>query len=45
MEEVVAYIGLDWGDQRHSVHLRAGGGKVEHVELEQKPGVLHDCVA
>ena len=45
VDTVVAYIGLDWGDARHSVHLQPAGGAVEHVELEQKPAVLHDWVA
>lgn len=45
-QELVAYIGLDWGDQRHAVHLQAAdGGTVERGELEQKPDVLHAWVA
>jgi transposase len=36
---------LDWGDERHSVHLQAADGMVEHVVLEQKPDVLHGWVA
>ena len=45
-QENAVYIGVDWGDERHSVHLQAeGGGKIEHFELEQKPDVLHDWVA
>jgi transposase len=44
--DLVACIGLDWGDQRHAVHLQpADGGKVERLELEQKPDVLHAWVA
>ncbi len=44
--ELVACIGLDWGDERHAVHLQAAeGGPVERVELEQKPDVLHAWVA
>ena len=43
--DTVAYIGLDWGDERHSVHLQTPEGAIEHVELEQKPAVLHDWVA
>ena len=43
--DIVAYIGLDWGDARHSVHLQTPEGAIEHVELEQKPAVLHDWVA
>lgn len=45
MEEIVAYIGVDWGDKRHSVHLQAAGGTIEHAELEQQPDVLHAWVA
>jgi transposase len=45
METLVAYIGLDWADERHSVHLQAVTGTVEHGELEQKPAVLHEWVA
>ena len=45
-QELVAYIGLDWGDQRHAVHIQtAEGGTVERVELEQRPEVLHAWVA
>jgi transposase len=43
--DVVAYIGLDWADERHSVHLQAADGRIEHLELEQKPAVLHEWVA
>ena len=45
MNEIVAYIGVDWGDERHSVHLQAVGGAIEHCELEQKPDVLHNWLA
>ena len=45
MEEIVAYIGVDWGDKRHSVHLQPAGGTIEHAELEQQPDVLHAWVA
>ena len=42
-QEIAVYIGLDWGDEWHSVHLQAEGGtQIEHFELEQKPDVLHD---
>ena len=44
MADMVAYIGLDWGDERHSVHLQTANGTLEHVELEQKPDVLHAWV-
>ena len=45
MADIVAYIGLDWGDERHSVHLQTPQGRIEHIELEQKPDVLHAWVA
>lgn len=45
-QNVAAYIGLDWGDQRHAVQLQpAGGGPIEPFELEQRPEVLHAWVA
>jgi Transposase len=45
LDTIVAAIGLDWADERHSVHLQSAGGAIEHVELEQKPAVLHEWVA
>jgi transposase len=45
LDTVVAYIGLDWADERHSVHLQTAEGTLEHRELEQKPAVLHEWVA
>jgi len=45
MEPCVAYLGLDWADERHSVHLQTADGVIEHRELEQKPAVLHEWVA
>ncbi len=45
MNTIVAYIGLDWADARHSVHLQTAEGRIEHRELEQKPAVLHEWVA
>ena len=45
-QELAAYIGLDWGDQRHAVQIQAAaGGPVEQLELEQRPHVLHGWVA
>ncbi len=45
-QELAAYVGLDWGDQRHAVQLQpAAGGPVEQLELEQRPHVLHGWVA
>jgi transposase len=45
LEQMVAYIGLDWADERHSVHLQPAEGVIEHRELEQQPAVLHEWVA
>jgi transposase len=45
VDTIVAFIGLDWADERHSVHLQTTEGTLEHVELEQKPAVLHEWVA
>lgn len=45
MEICVAYIGLDWADERHSVHLQTADGTIEHFALEQTPAVLHEWVA
>jgi transposase len=45
LTNVVAYIGLDWADERHAVHLQPADGKIEQFELEQKPTVLHEWVA
>jgi len=33
--EFAAFVGIDWGDQKHAVCLRAKGVEVEH-ELSQK---------
>ena len=45
-DDVVAYIGLDWGDQRHAIAVQpAAGGRLEHSELEQRPDTLHAWVA
>jgi hypothetical protein len=41
-----AYVGLDWGDQSHFVHLQtAGECKSESFQLQQKPEALHEWVA
>jgi len=43
---VVAWIGLDWGDQRHEIRLQAAGSaRVESFTVEQKPEALHAWVA
>jgi len=43
--EVVAWIGLDWADQRHEIRLRAAGSEgTESFTVEQKPEVLHAWV-
>ena len=45
-QEIVAYIGLDWGDQHHAACVQAAdGGPVDRLELDQQPDALHDWVA
>jgi len=44
--EGVAWIGLDWADQRHEIRLAAAGSTtVESFSVEQKPAALHAGVA
>lgn len=41
--DYAAFVGLDWGSEKHSVALRAAGSHaVETYLLEQKPEALHD---
>ena len=43
--EVVAWIGLDWADQRHEIRLAAAGSEgTESFTVEQKPAALHAWV-
>jgi transposase len=43
--EVVAWIGLDWADQRHAIRLAAAGSEgTESFTVEQKPAALHAWV-
>jgi hypothetical protein len=43
---IVAWIGLDWADQKHDVCLQATGSpEVERRVVEQKPEALHAWVA
>ena len=43
---VVAWVGLDWADQRHEVRLQAvGSDRIESYTVEQKPEALHAWVA
>ena len=44
-QEVAAWIGLDWGDEKHSIHLQPQNGKPEHLRLEQRPDTLHELIA
>lgn len=44
--EVVAWVGLDWADQRHEIRLQAVGSEVsESFTVEQKPEALHAWMA
>jgi transposase len=46
LPEVVAWVGLDWADQRHEIRLQAvGSSQVESFTVEQKPEALHGWVA
>lgn len=41
--DYAAFVGLDWGSEKHSVALRAvGSNAFETYLLEQKPEALHD---
>ncbi len=43
---VVAWVGLDWADQRHEIRLQAAGSThPESCTVEQKPEALHAWVA
>jgi transposase len=40
--DYAAWIGLDWGSQKHAICLKPADSKaVEHYTLEQKPEALH----
>jgi transposase len=43
--EIVAYIGLDWADAAHAVHLQPADGRVEHQTVAQRPEALQAWVA
>jgi len=44
--DVVAWVGLDWADQRHEIRLQAAGSaRAESFSVEQKPEALHAWVA
>ncbi|MGH9434032.1 MAG: IS110 family transposase [Terriglobia bacterium] len=44
--EVVAWVGLDWADQRHEIRLYAADApRAESFTLEQTPEALHAWVA
>jgi transposase len=43
---IVAWIGLDWADQKHAICLQASGSaSLEHAVVEQRPEALHAWVA
>ncbi len=43
--EVVAWVGLDWADQRHEIRLQAvDSPRAESLRVEQKPEALHAWV-
>lgn len=44
--KVVAWVGLDWADQRHEIRLQAvGSPQIESFTVEQKPEALHAWIA
>lgn len=44
--EVVAWVGLDWADQRHEIRLQAADSpRIEAFTVEQKPEALHAWIA
>jgi hypothetical protein len=43
-DNIIAYVGVDWADECHSVHLQAAGGPIEHCTVAQTPDVLHAWV-
>jgi transposase len=46
LPEVVAWVGLDWADERHQISLQAVGEPgSESFTVEQKPEALHAWVA
>jgi transposase len=45
VDHIAAYIGLDWGDERHSVHLQTAAGTIEQHALEHRAEVLHEWIA
>jgi len=43
---IVAWIGLDWADQKHDICLQATGSRDrEYTVVEQKPEALHGWIA
>jgi transposase len=41
--DYAAWIGLDWGSEKHAIALRpAGSSPIEQSELKQTPEMLHD---
>jgi transposase len=44
--DIVAWVGLDWADQRHEICLQAADSpRAESLTVEQKPEALHAWVA
>ena len=40
--DYAAWIGLDWGSEKHAICLQASGcSHLEHCSLEQNPKALH----
>jgi hypothetical protein len=46
LPEVVAWVGLDWADERHQISLQAvGEPRSQSFTVEQKPEALHAWIA
>ncbi|MBM9538636.1 IS110 family transposase [Desulfobulbus alkaliphilus] len=45
-DDIVAYLGIDWADQKHDLHLCTPSGKtLEYRQIEHAPEVLNEWLA
>lgn len=42
LPDFAAFVGLDWGDEKHALSLSAASGPIERTELKQVPEALAD---
>jgi transposase len=40
IEKLAAWIGIDWGDQKHDVAMQTPNGQIEQKELDQTPEAI-----